>query len=97
MVEFKIQNEDKLQEMIDNKDFSISKVIVNSILSNINTKRKRIHILSFKLIDESTTFDLTLDKKYFAETLNENLKYYLEREMYEDCSRITKAIQLLNN
>ena len=95
MTEITIQNNIKLQEMIDNKDFKLSKTIVDTILKNVDTKKKRIHILSFKLVEEATILDLTLDKIYFAETLEENLKYYLDREMYEQCSKISKAIEVL--
>ena len=83
--------------MIDNKDFKLSKTIVDTILKNVATKKKRIHILSFKLVEEATTLDLTLDKIFFAETLEENLKYYLDREMYEKCAAINKAIELLKS
>ena len=44
--EIQVDSTDEFQELIDNKDFRISKAIVEGILSNINTKKKHIHVLS---------------------------------------------------
>ena len=35
--ELTVQNNVKLQELIDNKDFSLSEIIVNTILKNLDT------------------------------------------------------------
>ena len=80
----------------DKKHFSISQAIVNSILSNLKTRKKNIHILSIKCKQENTVFDITLEKSHFGHTLKENLKYFEEREMYEKCAEISKAIKTLN-
>jgi protein-arginine kinase activator protein McsA len=36
-----------------------------------------------------------LEKKYFVQTLEENLKHFVEKEMYEDCQKIQSAINKL--
>jgi hypothetical protein len=95
-VEFVVNNNQEFQDMIDNKDFRISKAIVNSILSNLDSKKKNIHILSVTSLEEDSTFDITLEKKHFTQTLEENLKYFIEKEMYEDCQKIQSAINKLN-
>lgn len=94
--EITLNNKEEFQEMIDRKDFTIAKAVVEAILSNINSRKKFIHILSITCIEDNAIYDITLEKKYFVETLQENIKYYIEKELYEDCTRITEAIEQLN-
>lgn len=94
--EFEVNTLDDFQELVDKKHFSISQAIVNSILSNLKTRKKNIHILSIKCLQENTIFDITLEKTHFSHTLKENLKYFEQREMYEKCAEIHKAIETLN-
>ena len=93
--EFNLNSASEFQEMIDNKDFKICQAIVETILSNLNTRKKHIHVLSVNFLNENNTYDLTLEKRHFANTLEDNLKYYVEQEKYEDCSLIVKAIDTL--
>ena len=90
--EITVTNSEEFQEMVDNKDFRIANAIVTSILDNLNTKKKNIHILSVVSIEDQEIYDLTLDKKFFADTLEENLKHFIEQERYEECQRIVEAI-----
>jgi hypothetical protein len=94
--EFTVNNNKEFQDMIDNKDFRISKAIVETILNNMNSKKKYVHILSVTCLEEDSTFDITLERKHFAQTLQENLPYYIERELYEDCVKINECISKLN-
>jgi len=93
--EFIVNNNKEFQDMIDNKDFRISKAIVDTILNNMNSKKKYVHILSVTCLEEDSTFDITLERKHFAQTLQENLPYYIERELYEDCVKINECISKL--
>ena len=93
--EITVNSYDEFQEMADNKDFRIAKAIVESILSNINTKKRNIHILSVACVEDQAIYDLTLDRKFFVDTLEENLKYYIEHEQYEQCQKIVDAINKL--
>jgi protein-arginine kinase activator protein McsA len=93
--EINLNNSEEFQEMVERKDFTIAKAVVEAILSNLNGRKKHIHVLSVNCLEEASTFDITLDRKYFAETLQENLKYYVEQELYEDCSKIVEAINTL--
>ncbi len=55
---------------------------------------------NFKIGDtltEGEIYDITVERKHFAETLEENLPYYIREEQYEDCSRIVKTISELKN
>ena len=94
--EITVQNADEFQQMVDNRDFRISEAIVKGILKNINSKRKNVHVLSVTCLEEDSTFDITLERKHFAQTLQENLPHYIERELYEDCIKINECISKLN-
>ena len=93
--EINVESTDEFQELINNKDFRIAKAVVEGILNNMSTKKKHIHVLSIICEDEDEIFDITVERKHFAETLNENLKYYVENEEYEYCQKIIEAIKLL--
>jgi hypothetical protein len=93
--EINVESTDEFQELINSKDFRIAKAIVEGILANINTKKKYVHVLSVVCEDEDEIFDITLERKHFYETLDENLKYYVENEEYEGCQKIIEAIKLI--
>lgn len=93
--EITVNNSDEFQEMVDNKDFRIAEAIVEAILENMTTKKKNVHILSVACIEDQAIYDLTLDRKFFADTLEENLKYFIEQEKYEHCQKIVDAINKL--
>jgi hypothetical protein len=94
-VEITIQNSDEFQEMVDSKDFRISEAVVSGILKNINTKKRHVHVLSITCIEDDAIYDITVERKHFAETLEENLPYYIREERYEDCRVIADAIDKL--
>jgi hypothetical protein len=93
--EITLNNSDEFQQMVDKKDFIIAEAIVTSILANLNTRKNNVHVLSVTCLEDAATYDITLDKKYFIETLQENLQYFVERELYEKCSEIVNAIKQL--
>lgn len=94
-IEITLNNSDEFQDMIDKKDFTIAKAVVDIILANLTTRKKHLHVLSVNCLEDGATYDITLERRYFAETLQENLKYYVEKELYEDCSHIVEAINKL--
>jgi len=96
-VEITVQNSDEFQEMVDNKDFRIAEAVVSGIINNINTKKKHIHVLSINCIEDDAIYDITVERKYFAETLEENLPHYVREERYEDCRVIADTINMLKN
>ena len=94
--EFEVKTLNEFQELVDKKHFSISQAIVSSILGNLKSLKKNIHMLSIKCLEDNTIYDITLEKHNFASTLQENLKYFEEREMYEQCAEINSAIKTLS-
>lgn len=93
--EFTLNNSEEFQKMINDKDFRIAQAIVETILNNITTKKKYVHVLSISCLEENATYDITLERRHFVDTLEENLKYYVEHELYEDCTKIVQAINKL--
>ena len=93
--EFYVDSSEEFQEMIDNKDFKIAKAIVEGILANLDTKKKHVHLLSIIIEEENSIYDITIERKHFAETLEENLTHYVHEERYEDCQRIANIISEL--
>lgn len=94
--EIEVRSLSDFHSLVEKKYFGISEAIVQSILSNLKTRKKNVHVLSVKCIEENTIFDITLEKVNFKETLKENLKYFEDREMYEECGKIHKAIETLS-
>lgn len=94
--EIEVNNVEEFQELVSKKHFGISQAIVNSILNNLKTRKKNVHVLSVRCLEENTIFDITLEKHHFSDTLKENIKYFEDREMYEECIKIQKAINVLS-
>ena len=97
VAEITVNNSDEFQELVDQKDFRISKAIVEGILDNVKSKKKHVHVLSITCLEEGEIYDITVERKHFAETLEENLPYYIREEQYEACSRIVRTIDELKN
>ena len=95
--DFTLNNSEEFQEMINNKDFRIAQAIVETILNNLTTKKKHVHVLPVSCLEENATYDITLERRHFVDTLEENLKYYVENEKYEDCTKIVQAIDTLKS
>ena len=90
-----VNSVEEFEQMIKDKDLSISKAITQGILENLVGKRKNIHVLEVFIKDEDTTVDITCHRDDFIETLEENLQTHVYHEDYEACSGIQKAIKYL--
>ena len=93
--EFRLNNSEEFQDMVERRDFSIAKAVVETLLANLNTSKQHIHVITIICLEENAEYDITLERKHFADTLQENLKYYVENEQYEDCTKIVDAINYL--
>jgi len=95
-ITIKVNSQEDFQHIVNKKDFSISKAVVDSILGNLKSRKKNVHMLSVKCIEENTVFDITLEKVAFADTLKQNLAYFEKHEMFEECVKINEAIAVLS-
>jgi len=92
--EFKIKNKESFDEEIEG-NLEISNLIVNTILDNINTTKKHIYALSIILEDTGDTYDFTINRDCFRDTLNKNLYIQEKYEQYEICNKIIEALEKL--
>ncbi len=92
---YKVATMAEFEMMVAAKDFSIAQRIVETVLSNLDTKKKRLHVFSVECMDKGVTLDITMETKYFIQTLQENIKHYIREERYEDCIEIEKAMKYL--
>ena len=57
-----VQTQEEFTEMAANHDIRISEACVESILKNLNTKKRHIHILEVIVEEEDKIFDITCDR-----------------------------------
>ena len=93
--EISVFDSDEFEELITNRDLRISKALVETILKNINGRKRHVHALSVLIEQEQTMYDITIDRQEFISTLEQNLPIYEKHELYEGCAEIVKAIQFL--
>jgi hypothetical protein len=91
-IEVTVKNNVELQHLMENENYEISKSIVYNIIENLNTKKKKIHIMSITCEEDQTIYDLTLERKNFIDTLERNLIVFEKHEDYEGCVNIQKSI-----
>lgn len=92
-----VKTYEEFEDLIYSKDLNISKSIVDSILKNMTTKKRHIHVLEIMIEDEDKIMDLTVDRNDFIDTLEKNLEIHVYHEEYERCVEIQNAIQKLKN
>ena len=93
--EFKVNNADEFEKMIYEKDIKITEALVKTVLKNLKSKKRHHHALSVICISEGEIYDVTIDKRDFQYTLESTLPKFENEELYEDCSKIVKALKYL--
>ena len=93
--EISVFDSDEFEKMVAKRDLRISKALVETILKNLNGRKRYIHALSVLVENEEAIYDVTVDRQDFVETLESNLSIYEENELYEGCAEIVKAIKFL--
>ncbi len=93
--EISVFDSDEFEKMVVKRDLRISKALVETILKNLNGRKRYIHALSVLVENEEAIYDVTVDRQDFVETLESNLSIYEENELYEGCAEIVKAIKFL--
>lgn len=94
-IEISVFDSDEFEELIQQRDLRISKALVETILKNINGRKRHLHALSVLVEQEQTIYDITVDRQDFLKTLESNLPVYEQHELYEGCAEIVKAIKFL--
>jgi len=92
--EFKISKTENIEDEIAG-NLEISNIIVDTILSNLNTTKRHIYALSIVLEDTGDNYDFTINRDCFRDTLNRNLYIQEKFEQYEVCNKILEALDKL--
>ena len=93
--EINVLDSEEFEKMVALRDLRISKALVETILKNLNSRKRHLHALSIFVENEETIYDVTVDRQDFVETLESNLSIYEENELYEGCAEIVKALKFL--
>jgi hypothetical protein len=86
---------DEFEELIANRDIRISKALIETVLKNLKGRKRHLHALSVLVEQEQAIYDITIDRKEFINTLEQNLSILEENEDYETCVEVVKAIDFL--
>ena len=95
--EINVFDSDEFEQLVANRDLRISKALVETILKNLNGRKRHVHALSVLIEQEQTMYDITIDRQEFIPTLEQNLLIYEKHELYEQCAEIVNAIKVLKD
>jgi len=95
--EISVFDTDEFEQLVASRDLRISKALVETILKNLNGRKRHIHALSVLIEQEQTMYDITIDRQEFVHTLEQNLPIYEKHELYEGCQEIVNAIKFLKD
>jgi len=90
-----VDNYDEFLAMTKTQKFTISQTIVETILNNLDTKRKALPIFEVEVEGEGATYTLSIETEEFIHTLQTNLIHFENEEAYEGCKKIIEAIYYL--
>jgi len=88
-------NSSTFETLIQGSNITISKEVIKRIISNLDTKDSKIHILEVYFTDDGDVLDVRLDRKEFISSLELNLKTLEKFQEYEECAKAVKAINYL--
>ena len=90
-----VENYDEFLAMTKNQKFTISQQIVETVLNNLDTRKKQLPIFEIEVEGEGATYTLSIQKDEFIRTLKTNLIHFENEEAYEGCQKIIEAINYL--
>ena len=93
--EISVFDSDEFEQLVASRDLRISKALVDTILKNLNGRKRHVHALSVLVEQEQTMYDITIDRQEFVTTLEQNLPILEKNEEYETCAEVVKAIKFL--
>jgi hypothetical protein len=96
----KVKNHEEFEQMLQDKDLGVSKAIVDTILSHLDSTESSIPILEVELEEEGDIYDINLANNnvdQLIQTLKQNLEIFEYHEEYEGCSQIVEAINYLES
>jgi hypothetical protein len=97
VTEISVFDSNEFEELVAQRDLRISKALVETILNNLKGRKRHLHALSVLIEQDQTIYDITIDRKEFVNTLEQNLSIYEKHELYEGCQKIVDAIKFLKD
>jgi hypothetical protein len=94
-MKLRVRNEDEFNKLIEERSLLLSRTIVNAIIKNLDTTKRHIYILSIIYTDTKEVKDITLEREWFKNALEENLENFINVEDYDQCIKIREAIKYL--
>ena len=93
-LEFKSSEE--MNNMFADDNQSLSNLIVDIALENLDTTVKTIPVVSIVTLEDDLVYDVVIDRIDMVETLEVNLELMEDFEDYGRCQKITDALFYLN-
>ena len=90
-----VDDYDEFLKMALNQKFTMAQNIVETVLENLNTKKKEIPVFEIEVSDEDSIYTLSVQKDEFIQILKTNLIHFENEEAYEGCQKIIEAINYL--
>ena len=72
-LELSVFDSDEFENMVSQKDVRISKALIQTILNNLEGKKRHYHALTVTVEQEQTVYDITVDREDFIVVLETNL------------------------
>jgi flagellar biosynthesis regulator FlbT len=94
-MEITVNTYDEFEKLTQAKDIRIAEALYDAIISNLKTKKRSIYFLSVHILEDEKIVDLTVERPYFSDTLEELLPTFIEYEKYEECKIIKETIEKL--
>ncbi len=90
-----VKNEEEFEQRLKGGDKDISIKVVKTILNNLDTEKRFIHVLEIHLEETGLVVDITADRNDFYSTLEKNMDTLIHHEEYELCAQIQEALKKL--
>lgn len=90
-----VDNYDEFLKMALNQKFTMAQDIVETVLENLNTRKKEIPVFEIEVDGEGAIYTLSVKRDEFIQILNTNLIHFENEEAYEGCQKIIEAINYL--
>ena len=96
-LEISVFDSEEFENMVSQKDVRISKALIQTILDNLEGKKRHYHALTVTVEQEQTVYDITVDREDFIVVLEANLPILELHEEYEMCAGVVKAIKMISS
>jgi protein-arginine kinase activator protein McsA len=92
---YKVKSEADFIQKVKDGDVKLASMICNAILTNLDSGKKHVYIVSVEMEEEEEFYDLTCNPEEFIVTLEKNLQVLVDNELYESCQEVVEAIKYL--